>query len=367
VVFVLSSAVLDAGYGAALRAVLDGAARVVALIGSPRERWFRDAAVHGVIMVIERTTPAKGIRFVRMNVPVEEAAARVRCLAELDDVSSVRTGSVDDAWAPLLRAPDAWFQVAPHLVPLSELADVRRGATSGANELFYLPADTPVEPAYRVPLLKTPRDARQIRLDVDRLPTSAFVCRELPPPGTAARAHVDAHAHLSSRPTLAARPRWWSLEARPARLFLTKAYGARFVQHLASRDVIPDQRVYAVTPRPQVSADTLAAVLNGTLTALAIEALGRASMGQGALELSVADAERLPVVDPRRPGLDARALAAAFGPLSTRVAGDVFAEADAQDRRALDELLCPPPLRPLLPELRAALVSTVGDRLARSR
>src|SRR5262249_58512709 len=67
VAFVLSAAVLDADYGAALA----GAGRVTHVVASPRERWFPDAAVHAVILVIERGG-AGATTCARLRVPVAE-------------------------------------------------------------------------------------------------------------------------------------------------------------------------------------------------------------------------------------------------------------------------------------------------------
>jgi SAM-dependent methyltransferase len=368
VAFVVSAAVLDAGR-AALAALLDGRGRIAAVVASPRERWFADAAVHGVLLVLERDpTPAPTL-CARLGVPIATAAARVRGLHDLAAVADVRRAPPGTPLGPLLRAPEAWLAAAAHpaLVPLGAVAEVRRGATSGANDFFYLDAAAAarwrLEPRFVVPLLRTPRAIDAIALDPARLATRAFVCaepRDRLPAG--ARAYVDAHEHVAARPTLAARPRWWSLPARPARLFLTKAYSARFVQPLAARPVVPDQRVYSVAPRPGVALDLLCAVLNGSLAALAIESLGRASLGEGALELSVGDAERLPILDPRR--LRAAAVRRALAPLLGRRMGDVFAERDAVDRRALDQALAPAGLEALA--WGRALAETVAERLARA-
>ncbi len=361
VAFVLSAAVLDADYGAALA----GVGRVTHVVASPRERWFPDAAVHAVIVVIERGPPGPTL-CARLRVPVAEAAARVRRQSDLAAVADVRTAAAGDTWGTLLRAPDVWLDVAGRapLVPLGELAELRRGATSGANAFFYVPAGAPIEARFLRPLLKSPKEATGIRVSARALPLRAFVCpldadalRAFP----GARAHVQAHAGLAARATLRARPRWWSLDVRPARLFLTKAYFARFVQHVASAPVVADQRFYAVAPRRGVPVELLAAVLNGSLTALALESLGRASMGEGALEWSVGDAARLPVIDPR--GLPRAAVERAFAEVCARPAGDVFAPDPARAR--LDAALLGPLAR-LAGPVRAGLTAAVSERLARS-
>jgi len=125
---------------------------------------------------------------------------------------------------------------------------------------------------------------------------------------------------------------------------------------------VADQRFYSLAPRRGVRLDTLAAVLNGSFTALALESLGRASMGEGALEWSVGDAEKLPVLDPRR--LDAAAVGRAFRAVASSPAADVFA-ADAA-RAALDAALLGP-LAGQAEAIRDGLRAAVSERLARSR
>jgi hypothetical protein len=383
VAFVLSTAALDAGYGEALRGFLHGRAHVLAVVVSPRERWFAEAQIHAAIVVLERvaesSSPPPPARFARLRVPVAEAAARVASLADLDAVADVRLAAAGDSWPSLLRAPDAWFAAraaaGDALVPLAQVAELWRGATSGANEFFYLTraqaAARGVERAFLRPVLRTPRAATAIRVDPAALPTLAFVC-DLDEAALArhpgAAAHVRAHAALATRPTLAVRQRWWQLSARPAQAFLTKAYDVRFVQPYAPEPLCADQRVYALAPWPGCGdAEMLAAILNGTLTALALESLGRASMGQGALEWSVGDAQTLPVLDPRR--VDALKVRKAFRQLASRTVGPVAAEAAAADRLALDEALTAhlPALAAQLPAIHAALVASVADRRERSR
>src|SRR6185503_16549446 len=95
-----------------------------------------------------------------------------------------------------------------------------------------------LEPALLAPLLRSPRQTggETIAIDPAALDTVALVAP--PEPGALAgfpraRCYVETHAAAAARPTLRARRSWWALPARPARLFLTKAYAARFVQRLA--------------------------------------------------------------------------------------------------------------------------------------
>jgi hypothetical protein len=155
------------------------------------------------------------------------------------------------------------------------------------------------------------------------------------------------------------------LPVKPARLFLTKAYGPRFVQRLAPRPVVADQRVYSLSPRGGVDLELLTAAINATWTSLALESLGRASMGHGAVEWTVADAARLPVLDVRK--TDSRGRAAilrALRALAARPVRHVTVERTLPDRRALDLAVAAlaPELPPLLDAAHDALCASVALR-----
>ena len=375
---VLSTALLDADYAAPLWRVVAAAGAVRAVAAAPAERWFADAAVNAMLIVIERGAAAGEVPCARLVVPTAAAARAVRAPDDWGEAAEVRRAPAEApaAWAAALRAPAAWFEVAAAagaagaLVPLGELATVRRGMTTGANDVFYLTRARAqalgIEPAALAPVVRSPYNGSEAPIAIDPA-TTPLVALALPPDPAALRrwpraaAHVRAHAAAAKRPSLRARDPWWSLPARPARLYLAKAYGPRFVQRLAPVPVLGDQRVYAIEPRPGVDLEALAAVLNAVWTALALESLGRASMGHGAVEWTVADAARLPVLDVRRAGARARrALTAALTRLAPRPVEHVASERDRADRAALDRAAAA--LAPGLP----ALLAPAWDALCAS-
>ncbi len=377
VALVMSSALLDADYARPLWELARRVARIDAVVDAPAERWFADAAVNALIVAFEVGAPsagARGVTVARLRHDTATAAARLCARGELEAVADVRQAPPGEParWAAALRGCETWraFEArAGHAaVPLGELATIRRGITSGANDVFYLPraatAGHGIEREVLVPLLRAPDRRGAARISVRPKETSQ-VALVVPPkvdildrlPGAAR--YLAARAEAAERSTLRHRRPWWALPARSARLFLTKAYAARFVQQLAPAPMVADQRVYAVTPRRGVDLELLAAVLNGTFTALALESLGRKSMGEGALEWTVAGARALPVLDPRRLSA-AEALRAreAFWALAERPIGDATRERERADRRRLDRALASP-----WPEL-AALVVDAGAALA---
>lgn len=384
---VVSSALLAAGYADSLWRTLAALGRVVALIDAPRERWFADAAVNAIILVMERIAAAPArtrwphtVTVARLRQSTVEAAARVRGLGDLDHVADIRHAPANnpDRWPTYLRAPSEFFEferlAGANLVPLGSLAQVRRGVTSGANEFFYLEREhartLAIEPAVLMPVLRSPRDHNTISVTPERCPDVALVV----PKGDlerypAAARYVRAHEHLAGRRSLRARTPWWALPVHPARLFFTKAYSERFVQHLAPSDMVADQRVYAVHPRAGVDESLLAAILNATCTAFTIECLGRASMGEGALEWTVADVKQLPVLDPRRLSTEEANLARnALHVMRDRPIATVADEHQAGDRRALDHAVTArcPELGAMLPRIWPAFITAVGERTMRA-
>lgn len=377
-VVVLSTALLDADAAAPVWRAVAALGAVRALIAAPGERWFADAAVNAMLAVIERGAVDDGVVIARLTVPTEDAARRLRAGAALTELAEVRpTRSDPAAWGPALRAPAAWFDIAAlagaALVPLGALAVIRRGVTTGANDVFYLARTRAhalgLEAAALAPVVRSPYNGSEapIAIDPDATPIVALT---LPPDADLGalprvQAYLATHAATAARPSLRARQPWWALPVRPARLFLAKAYGPRFVQRLAPRPVLGDQRVYAIEPRPGVDLDALAAALNGVITALALEALGRASMGHGAIEWTVADAAHLPVLDVRRADAAQRAaIGAALGALMARPVEHVEREAGMPDRAALDAALAAlvPGLAARLPAVWAALCASVAQR-----
>lgn len=378
VVLVLSSALLDADAAAPVWRAVASLGAVRALIAAPAERWFADAAVNAMVAVIERGAVADQVAVARLTTSTEAGAARLRAGAPLEAIAEVRTTGADpQAWGPALRAPSAWFELAaaagPALVPLGELAAIRRGVTTGANDVFYLSRararELDLEAIALSPVVRSPYNGSEAPIAIDPLSTPIVALTLAPDADLAAlprvAAYLATHAAAAERPSLRARQPWWSLPTRPARLFLAKAYGPRFVQRLAPRPVLGDQRVYAIEPRPGVDLDALTGALNGVVTALALEALGRASMGHGALEWTVADAARLPVLDVRRADEAQRmAITAALHAMIARPVEHVLRERALADRAALDAALgaIAPGLAPRLPAIWEALCASVAQR-----
>jgi hypothetical protein len=378
---VISSAFLDSAYGEQFWKLLEQVASLELLVDAPRERWFQDAAVNAVIAVFRAGPPAKEICLARLRSSTRDAAKVVSEGGELSEVAELRFASCTEptTWAAALRAPDAWFQFVAEagdaLTTLGEVAEIRRGVTSGANDIFYLrreqTRDLEIPKKFLLPLLRAPGRAGQncIAIDDKRCLEVALVL----PPETKLGAHpallryLDSFEGAAQRRTLSARDPWWALPVRPAQVFLSKAYAQRFVQPYSPTALVADQRVYCVHPVPEVAPELLSAILNSTMTSLALESLGRASMGEGALEWTVGDARRLPILDPRKISAGDSVMRA-FAAMAGRPIGSVQSEAGLADRSDLDASLLGawPGLATMRDALEEALVQTCDARQRRA-
>lgn len=190
-VFLTASSWLDAGYGAALREFLLKNFRLIAVIESAVESFFADASVNTAITVLARESSEQArnanlVRFVHLisslrndensdpltGKAVELARAiersdssittddrRIRVikqedlLAECPHTKPIKTHAAKSqaakvqalsgsGWGKYLRADDVFFRViergSARLCRLSELARVRFGVKTGANEFFYV-------------------------------------------------------------------------------------------------------------------------------------------------------------------------------------------------------------------------------------
>ena len=406
-VFLTASSWLDAGYGAALRRFLLDNFRVVAVIESVAESFFADASVNTCITVLEREPDgerrdANVIRFVQLTAPlaaplalaraIEHASAPTTTAAQRIRMVSQAALAASDAsagWGKYLRADDIFFRIlergGARLLRLSELAQVRfgvktganeffylkdsaakqkmngglltldniarvrRGLTTGANEFFYLKAGAShrIEARFLVPVVFSLKEIHSIWLTEVNSRRLFFNCAltrdELR--GTRALAYIRSgeRAGYHLRPTCAARDHWYAVtrSRRPAPLILPSKVGERWLVAVNRAGVFEDKKLYGVYPRRGVSVRLLAAMLNSTWARYYAEVTCRQMTGAQAIaDIDVAVAAQLLIPDPSSiaPSLQRR-LESALTEMAHRRIGSVFDEVRRADRRRLDELV----------------------------
>ncbi len=373
--FVVPNGWLDVAYGADLKQFLLDHFRIIALIESGIERWFKQAKVNTCLVVLEKCSQAERraanlVRLVRLKRPLadlipfaHDESRRMLAIERLVprllpsdnrrspdfDVRVLPQWQLDAAakWGLALRAPDVYrrHHEQADLPPLKSWATIQRGFTTGANTFFYL--DTAVadhwgiEPKFRRPLLKSLRGW-------DRLQLAAADCRTellwLPlgtdVRGTAAADYIawGEEQGFHQRRTCTGRQPWYSLpDQPPAQIVLPKGIWRRHMAVLLDSDLPADQQLYRVSLAPSVSPLAAAALLNSAWFALQCELHGRINFGAGLLWLATYELESILLPDPRKLTPDQTAeLEACFTQLAQRPIGYVDEELGQPDRQALD-------------------------------
>jgi len=195
--FITSNSWLDSSFGSAIKEYFLTHFKIIAVIESSVERWFEDADINTAILVLEKTPPdyvgklkSHKVKFVSLKIPLARLIGRSPSgfdvtetrnywsdldllasgieKAENDDITFHYLGktlsiAVDDTkmrvitipqgqlkaqdkWSIFLRAPRIWFEILSNReewfsgVKDSRFYTIRRGFTTNANELYYLPS-----------------------------------------------------------------------------------------------------------------------------------------------------------------------------------------------------------------------------------
>jgi len=177
--YITSNAWLDVDYGKHLQEFFLKHCKIVAIIET-KERVFPDADINTVITILEKCIDEKErnnnlVKFVKLKVPLKELipddekerfkflddfVKKVENTKELYEDEKIRIYPkiqselweegydeeskeyVGSKWGKYIRAPEIYFIVLDKgrnvLVPLKEIAEIKRGFTTGINDFFYL-------------------------------------------------------------------------------------------------------------------------------------------------------------------------------------------------------------------------------------
>ena len=322
--------------------------------------------------------------------------------------------SVRASWGTLLRAPSVYFSLhektAGKWIAAGEVGEIRRGFTTGANAFFYVQditagaspdllerySITPdngmaliatragrkeayfaVEKRFLRPLIKSPREIAGYFVQEDSLRQRVLV---LPPDenslsGLKVTDYIrwgESHGY-HERPTLKARPLWWSLpDLLPAQVLARQFYDKRFNFPYNPETLLCDHTFYYLTNLGDP--ELIAAVLNSTITFFHVELWGRSNMGDGVLTFYGPELSDLPLVKPVLFSLGQQQdLKTAFRELSRRAVSPIQQELQHRDRQKLDLIVLAAlgltglEARSCLGEIYNTLGQLVDQRLKRSR
>ncbi len=333
-VFVCSNSWLDVGYGAKLQDLLLKNAHIQAIYESAVERQFSTADINTIISVIRKTTANDddATRFVHLlesfEAAVAEGGKRREIVKSREELIAAATNPqskkfIGDKWGgKYLRAPNIYHAIlnkcADKLVRLGDIAKVRRGITTGANDFFYLTRDRiagfGIEPDFCHPVMTSPQESRRIAIDPAELPRRLFMCHENKATlvGTGALAYIEwgeAQGYHQRR-SVASRRRWYDLGNNlDTKLALGCRVDTTSRTMLAVDGLCFDKAFYKIDSG-KLPTVQMCAVLNSTMTQLMINIEGRANFGGGLLEIVVYETAHLAVLNPSLlPALDAELFA----------------------------------------------------------
>ena len=333
--FVCSNSWLDVGYGARLQEYLLDNAAVDAIYESAVERQFSTAAINTVISVARKGAPDDGhaTRFVRLLEEFEPALQpdgkkRVisKTVAELRaagtdpdkrkpagrDGKGGNSGYVGDKWGgKYLRAPDIYHHILDKyghkLVRLGDIATVRFGIKTGANDFFYLKPDRiqefGIEDEFLAPVMTSPTESRCLIVDPTKLPYQIFLCHkgkaELK--GTGALAYIEwaeQNHNWHTRPSTKHRPKWYDIGDRtPPPIAMNRIIDQHAKVFTLPEGTYTDATLQEIHCSPE-SVATIAESLNDDFSQVQYNIEGRANFGGGALELKVYETEKVLLPDP---------------------------------------------------------------------
>ncbi|HNZ60943.1 MAG TPA: Eco57I restriction-modification methylase domain-containing protein [Methanofastidiosum sp.] len=226
-----------------------------------------------------------------------------------------------------LRAPDIFYTILKKgkgkLILLKEIAKIRRGFTTGANDFFYLDSEKinelGIENIFLKSVIKSPKECNKTTIEKNKLKYQVFLCHQTKDKiiGTKALEYikkaennnikiksgadkgkiVKGYQNLS---TLKNKKIWYDLEERELSNFLQgQIFNDKFL-FTRNRNYFADCVLNEVIlyNKEELFVNKVEMCLNSTITILFIELFGRVSLGEGALKLQVGDLEKLIIINP---------------------------------------------------------------------
>ena len=337
--FITSNSWLDVDYGKDLQEFTLKHCHIKQIIDNQVRRSFASADVNTVICLFSAPDPTSNsgldhtARFVTFTAPFEGVLDAV-IFEEVEEADERRTtkehrifpimqralleagesdGTPDanytgDKWGgKYLRAPDIYWTVLEKgkdkLVRLGNVAEVRFGIKTGANDFFYLNAEQigewEIEDEFLKPVIKSPRECKSILIDPSQLKFKLFMCGKdkTDLTGTAALEYIkwgEAQG-FDQRPSCRSRARWWSGSVETGNsIFVKEANDTSAVFYNPDNYLVDCRLYYANLPTD------IFLFLNSAIGAMFFELYNRAGLGEGARSMMVSDYEASPHFSQRK-------------------------------------------------------------------
>jgi type I restriction enzyme M protein len=363
--FIVSNSWLDVEYGKGLQEFFLKNYKIIAIIESKVERWFEEADVNTCIVILQKCKNEKErnenlVRFVYLKKPLchfippaqdtwEKQIERKNAIEKLkrtilahnkyyeneelrifpkkqkelwdEGFDSEEQKYVGAKWGKYLRAPEIFFKILKKgkgkLVPLKEVARVRFGIKTGANDFFYLTEEEikrwkiekefwmhKDESGNWVPnyVIKSPKECKSIIVDPKALKYRVLLIHkdkeDLKGKNVLKYIEWGEKKNFDKRPTCKSRKRWYELPEITAPILCMMTIRDRHIFWYNPMNCYIDARLYGIKPR-HVSEKVLLSILNSTLTYFFTELYSRNyGGGGGPVDVKVYEYANMLIVDP---------------------------------------------------------------------
>lgn len=417
--FIVSNSWLDVDYGKGLQELFLRNYKITAIIESKIERWFELADINTCIVILEKCKSKKErdknlARFVYLKRPLryfipplqkrwEEQVKRKNAIEDLihtilahnelyenedlrifpkkqkelwdEGYDADSKKYVGAKWGKYIRAPEIFFKILEKgkdkLVPLKEVADVRRGFTTGANKFFYLTEEEikrrKIEKEFWMHkdekgnwapnyVIKSPRECKSIIVNPKDLKYRVLMIhkdnKDLK--GTKVLRYIREGErkgyHL--RPTCASRERWYELPQIKAHVLSKRFVDIAFGFFLNPHELFVGDTFFSISLKNKRWTRSIGAMFNSSLWSFMTEIYGRTVMGEGVLliygpeiaPMPVLDFSQLPVSEgnnllEKLGNFKGRPILSIFEELGVSSPGEVSLDKIKADRRELDKIV----------------------------
>lgn len=365
--FISSNSWLDVGFGAKLQEFLLRNIEVKAIYDNHAKRSFEEASINTIIALFKRPADETNLwnnvtRFVAFKKPFKEVITvnnlqalatatekltteDFRCIpltqgelwkegiegakekqTEISGSAFIGT-YVGNKWGgKYLRAPDIFFTILEKgkgkLVRLGDIAEVRRGFTTGANEFFYLDEEAQkkwqIEKEFLKPVIKSPKECDSLEIDPAKLKLKAFICKKDKPDlrgsnalkyiengeeqiiaikrGSSTGTKIKGYQNLE---TIKNRIRWYELPELPsADVLFRQFFNEIFNYPINPNGYLTDHTFYYIHLHDKSDLLKFGLILNSTISCLFTELYGRRNLGEGVLTTYGPEMKPLPVIKP---------------------------------------------------------------------
>jgi len=361
-VFICSNAWLDVDYGAWLQQFLLERIPIHFIFDNQARRSFTSADVNTTINIMDAPVKKNDdqhiVRFVAFKKPFEEVTLAENLLeieianktvkndsyrvypitnaglreagSELEENQVAGEGKyVGDKWGgKYLRAPDIYFTILEKgkgkLIKLKEVAEIKRGITTGANDFFYLePLGSGSKPGlirvkngagwigeleeeFLKPALTTLRECEKYSISSQELSSNIFICNYDRNVIKNKFQHCFDYINWGektgyhTRSSVRNRRNWWSLPNQNKSDFIIMRFRDQrnWFPFITDHFLIGDT-VFVGCLKNNHDINDYTLILNSTLTLLMTEIFGRKNLGDGLLTTYGPEIKTLPLLDPK--------------------------------------------------------------------